>query len=86
MNESTLTYCIPLVLSRYLVGSTGMAARISELDHQQRPAGRVGRPERYRPLAASSISSQPGFITGVNFVVERDVREHDMHEVRLPCL
>lgn len=46
------------------------AARPSEMDHKQHPAGRVGRPEDIASLAAYLISSEAGFITGANFIVD----------------
>ena len=50
--------------------STGRAAKLSEIDHKQHPAGRVGRPEDIASLAAYLISPEAGFITGANFVVD----------------
>ena len=49
---------------------TRAAARLSEMDHKQHPAGRVGRPEDVASLAAYLISSEAGFITGANFIVD----------------
>jgi len=46
------------------------AAGLSEMDHKQHPAGRVGRPEDVASLAAYLISSEAGFITGANFIVD----------------
>jgi NAD(P)-dependent dehydrogenase (short-subunit alcohol dehydrogenase family) len=46
------------------------AAVLSEMDHKQHPAGRVGRPEDIASLAAYLISAEAGFITGANFVVD----------------
>jgi NAD(P)-dependent dehydrogenase (short-subunit alcohol dehydrogenase family) len=40
------------------------------MDHKQHPAGRVGRPEDIASLAAYLISSEAGFITGANFIVD----------------
>lgn len=44
--------------------------KLSEMDHKQHPAGRVGRPEDIASLAAYLISSEAGFITGANFIVD----------------
>jgi NAD(P)-dependent dehydrogenase (short-subunit alcohol dehydrogenase family) len=46
------------------------AAKLSEMDHRQHPAGRVGRPEDIAALAAYLISPEAGFITGANFIVD----------------
>jgi len=46
------------------------AAKLSEMDHKQHPAGRVGRPEDIASLAAYLISNEAGFITGANFIVD----------------
>ena len=43
---------------------------LSAMDHNQHPAGRVGRPEDVTSLAAYLISPEAGFITGANFVVD----------------
>ena len=49
---------------------TRSAAKLSEMDHEQHPAGRVGRPEDIASLTAYLISSEAGFITGANFIVD----------------
>jgi len=49
---------------------TRQAARLSEMDHRQHPAGRVGGPEDIASLAAYLISPEAGFITGANFIVD----------------
>jgi NAD(P)-dependent dehydrogenase (short-subunit alcohol dehydrogenase family) len=46
------------------------SARLSATDHAQHPAGRVGRPEDIASLAAYLISSEAGFITGADFIVD----------------
>jgi len=45
-------------------------ARLSRADHQQHPAGRAGEPEDIGGLAVYLLSTQAGFITGQNFVVD----------------
>ena len=43
---------------------------LSEADHAQHPAGRVGAPEDIAALAAYLASPEAGFITGANFVAD----------------
>ena len=45
-------------------------AELTELDHKQHPAGRVGRPEDIASLVLYLISDDAGFITGANFIVD----------------
>jgi len=39
-------------------------------DHAQHPVGRIGRPEDVATLAFFLISSESGFVTGANFIVD----------------
>jgi NAD(P)-dependent dehydrogenase (short-subunit alcohol dehydrogenase family) len=41
---------------------------LSEEDHAQHPAGRVGRPEDIAALAAWLLSPESGFVTGAEFI------------------
>ena len=43
---------------------------LSPEDHEQHPAGRVGRPEDIADAAAFLLSDQAGFITGAEFVID----------------
>lgn len=45
-------------------------AALDARDHAQHPVGRVGTPEDIGALAVFLLSSQSGFITGENFVVD----------------
>ena len=45
-------------------------AALSETDHRQHPAGRVGRPEDIASMTSYLVSLQAGFITGANFVID----------------
>jgi len=46
------------------------APKLSRIDHQQHPAGRVGTPEDIGALAVYLFSSAAGFVTGQHFVVD----------------
>ncbi len=57
-------------VSEWKKGRARRAAKLSAMDHNQHPSGRVGRPEDIASLAAYLISPEAGFITGANFVVD----------------
>lgn len=44
--------------------------KLSEQDHAQHPAGRVGRPEDIADMVLYLCSEESGFITGQNFVID----------------
>jgi len=50
--------------------SLARQALLSEADHRQHPAGRVGRPEDIAALVAWLASDEAGFVTGVNYTVD----------------
>jgi hypothetical protein len=43
---------------------------VSDQDHAQHPAGRVGRPEDVAGLTHYLVSDEAGFVTGQNFVID----------------
>lgn len=43
---------------------------LTEMDHKQHPAGRVGKPEDVANLVLYLISEKSAFITGANFIVD----------------
>ena len=45
-------------------------SELTEQEHQQHPAGRVGKPEDIASLAVYFASPEAAFITGANFVVD----------------
>ncbi|MGE5240256.1 MAG: SDR family oxidoreductase [Bacteroidota bacterium] len=45
-------------------------AALSDADHKQHPAGRVGKPEDIAALVAWLVSGEAGFVTGANYVVD----------------
>jgi len=50
--------------------SKRQAPRLTEADHAQHPAGRVGDPRDVAALAAWLASDRTGFVTGQNFVAD----------------
>ncbi len=53
---------------------------LTEMDHAQHPAGRVGKPEDIASLVAFLISDEAGFITGQNFVVDGGMTKKMIYE------
>lgn len=51
-------------------GKQARKALLTEMDHLQHPAGRVGVPEDIAALVAFLISGEAGFITAHNFIVD----------------
>jgi NAD(P)-dependent dehydrogenase (short-subunit alcohol dehydrogenase family) len=43
---------------------------LTDLDHRQHPAGRVGTPDDIAAMVAYLISEKAGFITGQNFIID----------------
>jgi NAD(P)-dependent dehydrogenase (short-subunit alcohol dehydrogenase family) len=55
-------------------------ARLSERDHAQHPAGRVGRPEDVAALIAYLLGDEAGFVTGQNFVIDGGMTRKMIYE------
>ena len=53
---------------------------LSDSDHRQHPAGRVGEPRDIASLAAFLISEDAGFITGQNYVVDGGMTRKMIYE------
>lgn len=58
-----------IVTDEYMPEDEG-ETKLSEADHKQHPAGRVGYPEDVAEMAAYLCSDKAGFITGQNFVID----------------
>lgn len=53
---------------------------LSDQDHLQHPAGRVGTPEDIAAMAAFLLSDEAGFITGQNFIVDGGMTRKMIYE------
>lgn len=60
--------------------SVAKKSQLTERDHAQHPAGRVGRPEDIAALVQFLISDEAGFITGQNFVVDGGMTKKMIYE------
>ena len=49
---------------------TGKSAPLRPVDHEQHPAGRVGRPEDIAEAVGFLVSDAAGFVTGAEFVID----------------
>ncbi len=56
------------------------AEALSERDHRQHPAGRVGRPDDVAGMAAYLLSQEAGFVTGQNFVIDGGMTRKMIYE------
>lgn len=57
-------------VSEWKKQATRHSAELTEQDHQQHPAGRVGKPDDIASLAVYFASPDAAFITGANFVID----------------
>jgi NAD(P)-dependent dehydrogenase (short-subunit alcohol dehydrogenase family) len=49
---------------------TGKSGALRPIDHEQHPAGRVGRPEDIAEAVGFLVSDAAGFVTGAEFVID----------------
>ncbi|HWM87192.1 MAG TPA: SDR family oxidoreductase, partial [Kofleriaceae bacterium] len=56
--------------SEYAPRSERKPARLRAKDHEQHPAGRVGKSEDIAALCTFLASDEAGFITGQNYIVD----------------
>lgn len=67
-------------VSEWQKRSERRAPELSDKDHLQHPAGRVGTPEDVAAMAAYLLSEEAGFITGQNFVVDGGMTRKMIYE------
>jgi len=67
-------------VSEWQKRSERRAAELSERDHLQHPAGRVGTPEDVAAMVVFLLSEEAGFITGQNFVVDGGMTRKMIYE------
>ncbi len=56
------------------------ASQLSERDHKQHPAGRVGQPADIAAMVDYLISDAAGFVTGQNFVIDGGMTRRMIYE------
>ena len=66
--------------SQYAPRAERKPARLREEDHAQHPAGRVGQPEDIAALCAWLASSEAGFATGQNYILDGGMTRKMIYE------
>ncbi len=69
-----------IAVSDWKKSSKAKKPHLTEADHAQHPAGRVGKPEDIAALVQFLISEEAGFITGQNFIVDGGMTKKMIYE------
>lgn len=67
-------------VSGWTPGAKDKGDELSERDHAQHPAGRVGRPEDVAALVSFLASPESGFVTGANFTLDGGMTRKMIYE------
>jgi NAD(P)-dependent dehydrogenase (short-subunit alcohol dehydrogenase family) len=69
-----------IAVSEWQKRSKRHAPQLREIDHQQHPAGRVGKPEDIAAMVLYLASEEAGFITGVNITIDGGMTHKMIYE------